>query len=76
MASKWNPEKYRDEYREDIMKIVEQKVESGNTKVVESAKPSARAPQRGKVIDIMHLLRQSVKQAGKKHEPARQRKAG
>jgi DNA end-binding protein Ku len=76
MASKWNPEKYRDEYRQDIMKIVEQKVESGKTKVVEAAKPPARAPQRGKVIDIMHLLRQSVKHAGKKHEPARQRKAG
>ena len=76
MASQWNPEKYRDEYREDIMKIVEHKVESGKTKVVESAKPSARAPQRGKVIDIMHLLRQSVKQAGKKHEPARRRRAG
>ena len=76
MASKWNPAKYRDEYRQDIMKIVEQKVESGKTKVVESTKPSARAPQRGKVIDIMHLLRQSVKQAGKKTEPARQRKAG
>jgi len=76
MASKWNPEKYRDEYREDIMKIVEQKIASGKTKLVESAKPAARAPQRGKVIDIMHLLRQSVEQAGKKHEPARQRKAG
>jgi DNA end-binding protein Ku len=76
MASRWNPEKYRDEYHEDIMKIIEQKVESGKTKVVESARPSARAPQRGKVIDIMHLLRQSVKQAGKNHEPARQRKAG
>jgi DNA end-binding protein Ku len=76
MASQWNPEKYRDEYREDIMKIVEHKVESGKTKVIESAKPSARAPQRGKVIDIMHLLRQSVKQAGKKHEPARRRRAG
>jgi DNA end-binding protein Ku len=76
MASKWNPAKYRDEYRQDIMKIVEQKVESGKTKVVEATKPSARAPQRGKVIDIMHLLRQSVKQAGKKTEPARQRKAG
>jgi len=75
MAGKWQPEKYRDEYRRDILKIVEEKVEAGKTKAVEPAKPAARAPQRGKVIDIMHLLRQSVKEA-EKTAPARRRKAG
>jgi DNA end-binding protein Ku len=75
MASKWEPEKYRDEYRRDILNIVEEKVAAGKTKSVETTKPAARAPQRGKVIDIMHLLRQSVKDA-EKHGTSKQRKAG
>ena len=80
MIGKWQPEKYRDEYRDDLMKIVDEKVESGKTKVVETAMPAAQRAQRGKVIDIMHLLRQSVEQAGKrghrKDEGTSRRKAG
>jgi DNA end-binding protein Ku len=76
MQSKWNPEKYHDDYRDDLIRIIEQKIKAGKTKVVEAAKPAAKAPERGKVIDIMHLLRQSVKQADRKEEPARHRKAG
>ena len=75
MVSKWEPEKYRDEYRRDILNIVEEKVAAGKTKSVETTKPAARAPQRGKVIDIMHLLRQSVKDA-ETHGASKHRKAG
>jgi DNA end-binding protein Ku len=77
MESKWNAEKYRDEYRDDLMKIIDRKIKSGKSKVIESTKPAARSQGRGKVIDIMHLLKQSVKRADrKKDEPARQRKMG
>jgi DNA end-binding protein Ku len=79
MVGKWQPEKYRDEYHDDLMKLIEQKIESGKTKVVETAKPGATREQRGKVIDIMHLLRQSVEradqQAGRRQETPRRRKA-
>jgi DNA end-binding protein Ku len=80
MIGKWQPEKYRDEYRDDLMKIVDEKVESGKTKVVDTAMPAAPREQRGKVIDIMHLLRESVEQASKrgprKGERTSRRKAG
>ena len=75
MVSQWNPGKYHDEYRNDLMKIIDKKIKAGKTKVIESAKTVAKEPQRGKVIDIMHLLRQSVKQADKKPASSRQRKA-
>ena len=75
MVSEWQPEKYHDEYRDDLMKIIDKKIKAGKTKVIESAKTTAKRPERGKVIDIMHLLRQSVKQADQKPEPSRQRKA-
>ena len=80
MVGKWQPEKYRDDYRGDLMKIIDQKVESGKTKVVENTMPAAPRAQRGKVIDIMHLLRESVEQASKrgsrKDERTGRRKAG
>lgn len=80
MIGKWQPEKYRDEYRDDILKIIDEKVESGKTKVAATTIPAAPRERRGKVIDIMHLLRQSVEQASKqgesKDELRRRRKAG
>jgi DNA end-binding protein Ku len=75
MEGKWDPQKYHDEYRDDLMKIIDKKIKSGKTKVIETAKAGARSKERGKVIDIMHLLQQSVKQADQKEEPTRRRKA-
>jgi DNA end-binding protein Ku len=72
MEGKWNPEKYHDEYHDDLMKIIDKKIKSGKTKVIESTAP-ARPRERGKVIDIMHLLQQSVKQADRKEEPRRRK---
>ena len=74
MSDKWNPKAYRDEYREDLLKLIDKKVKSGQTKVVEKTGSAPRPEQRGNVIDIMHLLRQSVNQAHKKEEPARRRR--
>jgi DNA end-binding protein Ku len=76
MTGKWDPAKYRDDYREDLLKLVESKIKAGKTKEVASAGESPRAKRPGKVIDIMHLLQQSVKQAQGKERPKRERKAG
>ncbi|MGH7833042.1 MAG: Ku protein [Candidatus Binatia bacterium] len=75
MSGEWNPEKYRDEYREDLLELIDKKVKTGRTKGVG---PEEKRPSRaeGKVVDIMHLLKRSVEQAGKKEEPSRRRKAG
>lgn len=74
MADKWQPGKYRDDYREDLLALVERKVQEGKTKVIDETRP--RAPKRqAKVIDIMDLLKRSVDQAGRKEETPRRRKA-
>jgi DNA end-binding protein Ku len=75
MVGKWSPKKYRDEYYEDLLKLIDKKVKAGKTKVVESETAAPRSKRPGKVIDIMHLLRQSVKQAQGKEGATRQRKA-
>jgi DNA end-binding protein Ku len=75
MVGDWNPEKYRDEYYEDLLKLIDKKVKAGKTKVIEAAGPTPRPEREGKVIDIMDLLRQSVKQKQDKEEAPRRRKA-
>jgi DNA end-binding protein Ku len=76
MVGRWNPEKYHDEYYEDLLKLIQKKIKAGKTKVVEPAGETPRPKREGKVIDIMDLLRQSVKQAHSKEGTTRQRKAG
>jgi DNA end-binding protein Ku len=75
MAAKWQPKKYRDEYRDDLLKLIERKIKSGKSKSVEPAAPAKRAAASGKVVDIMHLLRRSMSQVNKKSEAPRRRKA-
>jgi DNA end-binding protein Ku len=67
MAGKWNPKKYRDEYHRDLLQMIDKKIKSGQTKATEPAE-TVRPPKRhSKVVDIMHLLRQSMEQAHKKN---------
>ncbi len=75
MAGKWNPKKYRDEYHQDLLQLINKKIKSGQTKAIEPAETTPQPKQQGKIIDIMHLLRQSVEQGHKKTEPSRRRKA-
>jgi DNA end-binding protein Ku len=75
MVAKWQPQKYRDEYRDDLLKLIEHKIRSGQTKTIEPAAKATRPASSGKVVDIMHLLRRSVDQARKKSEPQARRKA-
>jgi DNA end-binding protein Ku len=75
MAGKWDPKKYRDEYHQDLLKMINKKITSGQTKTIEPTEVALPRKRQGKVVDIMHLLRQSMEQAHKKNEPTRRRKA-
>ena len=63
MSSKWNPEKYRDDYREALMEVIEEKVETGGKEIEEKPK-KARKPT--KVIDLVSVLQKSLEQTGTK----------
>jgi DNA end-binding protein Ku len=59
MVEPWQPEKYRDEYRDEVLELVQRKVESG--KEHETFEVAAVAPEAGaEVVDIMSLLKASV----------------
>lgn len=60
LAGKWDPERYRDEYRDNLMKIIKAKKKGTSPKLA-----AAPEPQRAEVVDLMERLRQSLQGAGK-----------
>jgi DNA end-binding protein Ku len=72
MTSKWNPEKYHDDYREAVMKVIEEKVEHGGEEI--EVKPR-RPPKPTKVIDLVSVLQQSLDKAGGAKKSDRTRRA-
>jgi DNA end-binding protein Ku len=72
MSSKWNPEKYKDDYREALMEVIEEKVEAGGKEIEEKPK---KAPKPTKIIDLVSVLQKSLDQTGaRKKATAKSRK--
>jgi DNA end-binding protein Ku len=71
MSGPWEPQKYKDDYREAVMKMIDEKIEHGGEL---SGKPKpARRPT--KVIDLVSVLQQSLDQA-RAEPPSRKKRAG
>ena len=72
MSSKWDPGKYHDDYREALMEVIEEKVESGGKAIEE--KPKAKK-ESTKVIDLVAVLQESLShaQSSKKKKNVRRR---
>ena len=72
MVGEWQPKNYRDTYRDDLLKMIDEKVKGEKVTAPKEAKPA----QGAEVIDIMALLRRSVEQrqaAPAERTPARKR---
>ena len=65
MSATWDPTKYKDDYRDALLEVIEEKVESGGQEIEE--KPKAKK-QSSKVIDLVAVLQQSLakNEGGKK----------
>jgi DNA end-binding protein Ku len=77
MSDEWKPEKYKDTYRHDLMKRIEEKVKAGETEEITEPEKE-RTPEKGaEVIDLMQLLKKSVekKPPKTKRAPKRRRAA-
>ena len=63
MVDRWDPDKYRDDYRNDVMKMINERVKAGQLESApESEEEEGPKPARGQVIDLMALLKQSVEE--------------
>jgi DNA end-binding protein Ku len=60
MTEKWNPDDFKDEFKHEIMKLVDKKVKAGKTETV--IEPQEETPSSGdNVIDLTELLARSLK---------------
>ena len=58
MVGEWQPEQYRDTYRDDLLRMIDEKVKGGKVTARKEPKPA----EGGEVVDIMALLRRSVEE--------------
>ena len=58
LATEWKPDKYTDEYRDNLMRVIRAKAK-GKKITLEST----TEPRQAKVIDLMERLRQSLAQS-------------
>lgn len=78
MSGKWDPDKYRDDYKDALEKLIEEKIEKGDEEI--TAKP-VRRPKATNVIDLVSVLQKSLAQTGGTKKTAKaastkQRKSG
>jgi DNA end-binding protein Ku len=59
LAAEWDPSKYTDQYRENLLRIIQGKVKG---KEVDLETPSE--PRQAEVVDLMERLRRSLAQSG------------
>jgi DNA end-binding protein Ku len=64
MVMKWNPKEFHDTYRDDLLKLIEEKAKGK----VKAEPKSKRAPREAQVIDFASLLEKSL--ASRKRHPA------
>ena len=85
MEMPWKPEKYHDEYRDDILSLVESKLKAGKSKSLGEPKGGRKGETAGtNVVDLMAMLKKSVAAREKTarapraatRKPAARRKAG
>jgi DNA end-binding protein Ku len=68
MVETWKPEQYKDDYRNELMKLIEKRAKSGDLEGSTQAAPKPE-PRGGKVVDLMALLKRSLDEGPRK--PAR-----
>ena len=76
LSAEWNPEKYTDEYRDNLMKVIQAKLKGRQPKLKER-----ETAQSAEVVDLMARLRASLEGKGEaRHKarpaPKRSRKSG
>jgi DNA end-binding protein Ku len=60
MSEKWNPEEYKDDYRDALEKMIEQKIETGEA----GPAPKKKKPT-GNIIDLASVLQRSIQEVKK-----------
>jgi len=68
MVDEWQPERYRDDYRKDLLALIHERAKAGDVNTVPKAEKAASPAKPAKIVDLMALLAESVKSG---HQRAR-----
>lgn len=73
MTGKWDPAKYKDDYKEALVKVIEEKVAAGGKEVARPKK--TQGVKATNVIDLVAVLQKSLQEHGnaRSKKPARQK---
>ncbi len=68
MVESWEPSKYKDRYRDDLLARIQEKIAAGETEAAAGAEVEEEPEAGAGVVDIMSLLKRSVERVGKARE--------
>ena len=68
MSGKWDPENFRDAFKDEVMKLVHEKAEKGDIETVTQPEESDALPGGAQILDLTELLQRSLKKGGGKEE--------
>lgn len=71
MVSEWSPDRYKDTYVDDLKAMIKRRVAAGQTEASPEPTEKEAPPTRGKVVDLMALLKQSVEEGSTKRTAAK-----
>ena len=75
MVSKWQPDKYRDDYRKDLLSLIHARAKAGEVNSIsKETKKAPRPTKSAKVVDLVALLTESMKSGH--HQKTTTHKAG
>jgi DNA end-binding protein Ku len=75
MSEKWQPEKFKDTYRDDLMARIKEKIKKGQTEQITEPEKGGKERASAEVIDLMALLKKSVQKKQDKPKRKAARKA-
>ena len=67
MSADWDPNEFKDEFKDEILRLVDKKVKAGQTETVTQPEPEEGQSSEGKgakIIDLTELLQRSLRNKG------------
>jgi DNA end-binding protein Ku len=75
MTEDWNPTRYHDEYRDELLAFIKKRGRAGQTTAAPEPEEEPEKPKRGDIIDIAELLKRSLTRTGEDRRRPRRRKS-
>ena len=74
MSDAWKPDRYKDNYRQDLMRRIREKIRKRQTHVLTPATEPEEAPRTAEIIDLTAILQKSLRSRGSKAAARRPKK--